>query len=73
MFLSGDFLCDAYASVYNATIAFQNNGGIRTDFPVGDVTYEDILSCQPFDNTVDLVTMTGDNTNSWYVWFIPIL
>ena len=32
--ISGNFLCDAYASAYdNAMIAFLNNGGIRGDIP----------------------------------------
>ena len=26
---------------------------------MGNITYEDVLTVQPFDNTVDLVTMTG--------------
>ena len=59
-FPSGDFICDAMAAVYNdTTIAFQNNGGIRAPFAVGNVTYEDVLEVLPFDNTVDKVTMTG--------------
>ena len=41
-------------------ISFTNNGGIREDFPVGNITYEDVLSVQPFDNTVDKVVMTGE-------------
>ena len=41
-------------------ISFTNNGGIRADFPVGNITYEDVLTVQPFDNIVDLVTMTGE-------------
>jgi len=57
----GDFLCDAYASEYNdSVISFGNNGGIREDFPVGNITYEDVLSVQPFDNTVDKVVMAGE-------------
>ena len=57
---SGNFLSDAYASAYeNATIAFLPNGAIRDNFPVGEITYEDVISVQPFSDTVDLVTMTG--------------
>jgi len=56
----GDFICDAMAAVYNdTTISFQNNGGIRAPFNVGNITYEDVLEVLPFDNTVDYVTMTG--------------
>ena len=60
MFSLGDFICDAMAAVYNdTTISFQNNGGIRAPFNVGNITYEDVLEVLPFDNTVDYVTMTG--------------
>ena len=56
----GDFICDLTAAVFNdTTIAFQNNGGIRSSFPVGNITYEDVLEVLPFDNTVDKVTMNG--------------
>ena len=27
---------------------------------MGNITYEDVLTVQPFDNTVDLVTMNGE-------------
>lgn len=61
----GNFLTDAYASVFNDTrISFTNNGGIRADLAVGNITYEDVLTVQPFDNTVDLVTMTGQGIKS---------
>ena len=60
LYFEGDFLCDAYASAWNDTlISFTNNGGIRAGFAVGNITYEDVLTVQPFDNTVDLVTMSG--------------
>ena len=56
----GDVICQSMAAVYeNTTISFTNNGGIRSSLQVGNLTYEDILYVLPFDNTVDLVTMTG--------------
>ena len=33
---------------------------MRANFDVGNITYEDVLTVQPFDNTVDLVTMNGE-------------
>ena len=58
---TGNFLCDAYVSVYdNVHIAFQPNEGISRFFPVGEITFEDILSGHVFANrTLDLVTMKG--------------
>ena len=35
------------------------NPSPRADFAVGNITYEDVLTVQPFDNTVDLASMTG--------------
>merc|ERR1719300_733352 len=62
----GNFLCDAYVSVYdNVQIAFQPNEGISRFFPVGVITFEDILSGHVFANrTLDLVTMKGLKVHS---------
>jgi len=56
----GDVVCQSMAAVYdNTRISFSNNGGIRSDLVVGNLTYEDIMYVLPFENTVDLVQMTG--------------
>merc|ERR1712141_123368 len=44
----------------DTTIAFQNGGGIRSNIPKGELTYEDVFSILPFNNTIDRVTMTGE-------------
>lgn len=56
----GNLLTDSMAAVYNDTwIAFINNGGIRNRFEIGNITLEDIMFVLPFENTVDLLEMSG--------------
>jgi 2',3'-cyclic-nucleotide 2'-phosphodiesterase (5'-nucleotidase family) len=42
-----------------ADIAFQNGGGIRSDLPAGNITYGNIVSLDPFDNTMCKIEATG--------------
>ena len=42
-------------------IAFINDGGLRSDIEAGDITAEDVLSVLPFNNTVDLVEISGED------------
>ncbi len=55
----GDFCADAYRVVLDADIGLQNGGGIRADFASGEITFNDILSVFPFNNTVCAVKVTG--------------
>lgn len=45
----GDFCADAIRTVMEADIGFANGGGIRTDIPEGDLTYEQLLNVYPFN------------------------
>jgi 5'-nucleotidase len=69
----GDVIADAQLAYTSATagaqIALMNPGGIRDNLvyaasvggePVGDVTYGECFSVQPFNNTLVTKTMTGD-------------
>ena len=56
---SGDLVTDAYRHAMQAEIAFQNGGGIRNDLPAGNITYGDIVSLDPFDNTMCKIEATG--------------
>jgi 5'-nucleotidase / UDP-sugar diphosphatase len=42
-----------------ADIALVNAGSIRDSYPVGELTYRDLLKVQPFGNQIVNVTMTG--------------
>ena len=51
----GNLVTDALRTCLwpDTTIAFQNNGGIRSELVIGDITGEDVFSVFPFNNTVD--------------------
>ena len=65
----GDLIADAQlAAASGAQIAFMNPGGIRTDLvasqvsggeQVGEVTYGELFSVQPFANNLIVMDMTG--------------
>jgi 5'-nucleotidase len=43
-----------------AQIALMNIGGVRDEFPAGDITYRDAYNVAPFGNLLVTVTLTGD-------------
>jgi 5'-nucleotidase len=70
----GDVIADAqYASTHpadfgGAVVAFMNPGGIRADFTFannaggeqpGQITYNEVFTVQPFNNVMNVKTMTG--------------
>lgn len=42
-----------------ADFAIMNSGGVRASIEAGEITYRDVLSVQPFGNTITFNTMTG--------------
>ncbi|MFW5697690.1 MAG: bifunctional metallophosphatase/5'-nucleotidase, partial [Fimbriimonadaceae bacterium] len=59
----GNILADAYlAAAQNAeaVVAFTNVGGVRADIEAGDVTYGDLLTVAPFNNTLVILEVTGE-------------
>ncbi len=64
----GDIIADAQLAATRAekdggaAIAFTNPGGIRTDLvrkAEGGITYADLFACQPFNNQLVTLTLTG--------------
>ncbi len=55
----GDLCADAYRAVSGADVALVNGGGIRADIAAGEITYGDILSVQPYGNTLCVAKATG--------------
>lgn len=55
----GNFCADAFRVVLNTDVAMMNGGGIRSEIRQGDVTYNDLLSVFPYNNTVCVSTITG--------------
>lgn len=48
-----------YGKKYGADVAIINSGGIRESLKGPEVTYKDIYSVLPFDNTLDVLTVDG--------------
>ncbi len=55
----GNLICDSLREHSQTDFAFMNFGGIRLPIYKGPITREDVFMLQPFDNTVEVVTMTG--------------
>lgn len=43
----------------NADIAFINGGAIRASLPKGEISYANIFNVMPFDNSIIIITLTG--------------
>lgn len=55
----GFVVAEAQRVKVNADVAVMNSGGIRASLEAGDITYKDILTVQPFGNTVCSVDVSG--------------
>ncbi|HEX8698759.1 MAG TPA: bifunctional UDP-sugar hydrolase/5'-nucleotidase [Myxococcaceae bacterium] len=56
----GSILADALREVARADVAMMNPGGLRADIDAGPLTFGDVYEVLPFDNTVSIVSMTGE-------------
>lgn len=56
----GDVLTDALREMEGADAALLNSGGLRANLRAGALTYGDLYEVLPFDNTVAVVTVTGE-------------
>jgi len=53
-------IIDSWLAFYpNADIAITNRGGIRSALPQGEITFSDIVSIMPFDNTIIVAGVPG--------------
>ena len=57
----GDFCADAFRIVTGADVGLMNGGGIRESMAAGEVTFNHILSVQPFNNTVVTAKVSGQD------------
>lgn len=55
----GNLLTDGMRAKTGADIALQNGGGIRAGIAPGTITYRDVLTVQPFGNTLVEMQLTG--------------
>lgn len=55
----GDLCADAYRIIMDADIGFANGGGVRVDVKKGDISYGDIISVNPFGNSICMIEASG--------------
>lgn len=56
----GSLMADSHRAMADADMAFQNYGGVRFDtLGVRPITLKDLLSLDPFDNSLIVINMTG--------------
>ena len=52
-------VADAVRETYKVDVEFENSGGVRAPLVAGDITRTDVVTMDPFDNTVILFKATG--------------
>ncbi len=57
----GDFCADAFRFVTGSDIGVINGGGIRSELPQGEITINSILKVFPFNNTVCVSEVSGQD------------
>lgn len=57
--LLGQWSSDVLKQAVDADIALQNGGGLRVSIPAGNVTMGQLYEVMPFDNTLVIAEMTG--------------
>lgn len=55
----GHLLATAQTTKVNADVGVMNSGGVRASIEGPDITYKDVLTVQPFGNTITKSTVTG--------------
>ncbi|CAM4109910.1 MULTISPECIES: bifunctional UDP-sugar hydrolase/5'-nucleotidase UshA [Shewanella] len=55
----GRLIAEAQRTKVNADFAVMNSGGVRASIEAGEITYKDVLTVQPFGNSITLSTLTG--------------
>lgn len=55
----GDFCADALRVTLGTDIALLGGGSLRKDLPAGDISYDDLFSVFPFNNTICTANLTG--------------
>ncbi|ACA86236.1 bifunctional UDP-sugar hydrolase/5'-nucleotidase UshA [Shewanella woodyi] len=55
----GHLISTAHTSKVNADVGVMNSGGVRASIEPGEITYKDVLTVQPFGNSITKSTVTG--------------
>ncbi|MGE0684679.1 MAG: bifunctional UDP-sugar hydrolase/5'-nucleotidase [Candidatus Binatia bacterium] len=57
----GNLIADSQRAAMGTDFAFMNPGGIRADLAVGDVTWGNLFTIQPFGNSLVKMNLTGQH------------
>ena len=71
----GDMVADSmewYTQKNDVDFAIQNGGGIRTDLPEGEIEKGTIYEVLPFDNSVMVLTMKGEDVQKLFDYIATI-
>ncbi|MEZ4650219.1 MAG: 5'-nucleotidase C-terminal domain-containing protein [Candidatus Eisenbacteria bacterium] len=61
----GNWMTDLMREATRSDFAFQNPGGIRSSLDAGPVRFADVYRVMPFDNTIVVTEMTGDEVRAY--------
>lgn len=61
----GRLIAEAQRERVQADIGIMNSGGIRASIAQGDISYKDVLTVQPFANTVASVELSGEELQQY--------
>lgn len=64
----GDLMADVYLSASGADVAIENAGAIRIQVPAGNITYDTILTLQPFGNQLCVIEVSGQQILDALEW-----
>jgi 2',3'-cyclic-nucleotide 2'-phosphodiesterase (5'-nucleotidase family) len=64
-------VADAVRETYRVDAGFENTGGVRAPLVAGDVTRADLVTMDPFDNTVVLFKATGAQIRELLIRYAP--
>lgn len=57
----GNLIADSMKAVTGTQIALMNGGGVRASIDVGEITYGEVLTTLPFNNSVSIFEIDGAN------------
>ena len=61
----GKIATDAMVKKYDAFIGVMNTGGVRSTIPAGNITYQQVYECFPFDNLIYTFNISGSTLLSF--------
>ncbi|MFA4839112.1 MAG: bifunctional UDP-sugar hydrolase/5'-nucleotidase [Candidatus Neomarinimicrobiota bacterium] len=66
----GSWICDVTRDYFKTDIAMMNSGGIRKGLNVGQITVRDLWEISPFDNSIEIISLTGEQLTKLLRWRI---